>query len=107
MTLDSDAFDSEADELDDEVAGPGNRIVGARAKKVTEFLARQLVDDPDGIDVEVVEGRPHEAKLVVRATPGDVGRLIGRRGRTVQALRQVARAAGAADDERVQLDVVD
>ena len=55
----------------------------------------------------MVEGRDREAKIVVRATPGDVGRLIGRRGRTVQALRQVARAAGAADDERVQLDVVD
>jgi hypothetical protein len=106
MTLDSDAFDAEADELDDDVAGPGNRIVGARAKNVTEFLARQLVDDPDGIDVEVVEGRAREAKLIVRASQGDVGRLIGRRGRTVQALRQVARAAGSADDERVQLDVV-
>jgi predicted RNA-binding protein YlqC (UPF0109 family) len=107
MTLDSEAFDAEADELDDEVAGPGNRIAGARAKRVTEFLARQLVDDPDGIEVEVVEGRDRESKIVVRASQGDVGRLIGRRGRTVQALRQVARAAGAADDERVQLDVVD
>jgi predicted RNA-binding protein YlqC (UPF0109 family) len=107
MTLDAEAFDSEADELDDEVAGPGNRIVAARAKRVTEFLARQLVDDPDGIDVEVLEGRQGDAKLVVRASQGDVGRLIGRRGRTVQALRQVARAAGAADDERVQLDVED
>src|SRR6476620_5461523 len=106
MTLDSEAFDAEADELD-EVGGPGNRITGARAKRVTEFLARQLVDDPDGIEVEVVEGRDRDAKLVVRASQGDVGRLIGRRGRTVQALRQVARAAGAADDERVQLDVVD
>ena len=107
MTLDPEAFDAEADELDEEVGAPGNRVAGGRAKRVTEFLARQLVDDPDGVDVEVVEGRDREAKIVVRATPGDVGRLIGRRGRTVQALRQVARAAGAADDERVQLDVVD
>ncbi len=107
MTLDPDAFDGEAGELDDEVGAPGNRIVGARAKKVTEFLARQLVDDPDGIEVDIEDGRDRETKLIVRATPGDVGRLIGRRGRTVQALRQVARAAGAADGERVQLDVVD
>ena len=68
MTLDSEAFDAEADELDDEVGGPGNRIVAGRAKKVTEFLARQLVDDPDGVEVEVVEGREREAKLVVRAS---------------------------------------
>ncbi len=108
MTLDAEAFDAEGDELDaEEVGGPGNRIVGARARNVAEFLARQLVDDPDGIEIEVVEGRDREAKLVVRASQGDVGRLIGRRGRTVQALRQVARAAGAADDERIQLDVVD
>ncbi len=106
MTLD-DSFADEADGLDDEIAGPGNRVVGARAVRVTEYLAKALVDEPDGVEVEVQEGRDGESMLVVRAAPGDVGRLIGRRGRTVQALRQVARAAAAADGERVQLDVVD
>ena len=112
MTIDGDAFDAEADALDemdevDEVGAPGNRAVGVRAHRVTEFLAKALVDEPDGIDVDLQEGRDGEAVLTVRAAPGDVGRLIGRRGRTVQALRQVARAAGAADNERVTLEVVD
>ncbi len=106
MTLDGDAFDAEAEDLD-EVGAPGNRVVGVRATRVTEFLARALVDEPDGIDVDTQEGRDGEAVITVRAAPGDVGRLIGRRGRTVQAMRQVARAAGAADNERVQLEVVD
>jgi predicted RNA-binding protein YlqC (UPF0109 family) len=108
MTLDPDAFDAEGDEaaeLDDDAA---NRLVGGRAAKVAEFLARQLVDEPDGVDVEIEDGRRDcDALIVVRAAPGDVGRLIGRRGRTVQALRQIARAAGSLDSERIQLDVVD
>ncbi len=102
----SDDIVTEHDAVD-EVGAPGNRVVGVRAHKVTEFLAKSLVDEPDGIDVDLQEGRDGEAILTVRAAPGDVGRLIGRRGRTVQALRQVARAAGAADGDRVQLEVVD
>ncbi len=109
MTLDPDAFDAEASELDDgEEGDEANRLVGGRAARVAEFLARQLVDEPDGVDVDIEDSRRDcDALIVVRAAPGDVGRLIGRRGRTVQALRQVARAAGSIDGERVQLDVVD
>ena len=117
MTLDPDAFDAEADELDDveygngedgEDGDEGNRLVGGRAARVAEYLARRLVDEPDGVDVDIeTTRRDCDALIVVRAAPGDVGRLIGRRGRTVQALRQVARAAGSLDSERIQLDVVD
>lgn len=105
MTLD-ESFADEADDLgaDATEAAP---ITAERAARVTEFLARSLVDEPDGVEVDVQAGRDGDAMLVVRAAPGDVGRLIGRRGRTVQALRQVARAAAAADDQRIQLDVVD
>ena len=122
MTLDSEAFDAEADALDASTGdveaatasaesampdlnaslSPG----GLRALRVTEFLAKALVDDPTGVEVDAI-GREGETKLIVRAAPGETGRLIGRRGRTVQAMRQLARAAAAADNERVQLDVVD
>jgi predicted RNA-binding protein YlqC (UPF0109 family) len=112
VTLDPDAFDAEADELDDveyaDDGNEGNRLVGGRAARVAEYLARKLVDEPDGVDVDIeTTRRDCDALIVVRAAPGDVGRLIGRRGRTVQALRQVARAAGSLDSERIQLDVVD
>ena len=124
MTLDAEAFDAEAATLDatdtlasDAASGDGVDVGGAstfadmsvggeRARRVTEFLAKALVDEPAGIEIDAIS-REGETKLIVRAAPGDVGRLIGRRGRTVQAMRQVARAAGAPDNERIQLDVVD
>lgn len=112
MSLDAEAFDDEASDLDANAAAEAPQSLvelspgGERARRVTEFLAKSLVDEPTGIEIDAI-GREGETKLIVRAAPGDVGRLIGRRGRTVQAMRQVARAAGAADDERIQLDVVD
>jgi predicted RNA-binding protein YlqC (UPF0109 family) len=91
-------------ELDDEVGGEGNRIVGARARAVVEHVARSLADEPGEIDVDVRERRG-EATLLVHAAPGDIGRLIGRRGRVIQAIRQVARAAGASEGIRVSVDI--
>ncbi len=94
------------DELD-EVGGEGNRVDGGdRARAVTEFLARELVEDVDAIDVTASESRG-EVTLLIHASPADLGRLIGRRGRVIQAVRQVARAAGAADGARINVEVAE
>ena len=95
------------DDLDDEVGAEGNRVDGgARAHAVTEFLARELVEDVEAIDVTASESRG-EITLLVHASPQDLGRLIGRRGRVIQAVRQVARAAGAADGARINVEVAE
>jgi predicted RNA-binding protein YlqC (UPF0109 family) len=73
---------------------------------VVEHIARALVDDPDGVHVDVREGRG-QITLLVHASPGDMGRLIGKRGRVIQALRQVVRAAGAAEGIKANVDVVE
>jgi uncharacterized protein len=103
---DDDVDDADVDDadVDDEVGGEGNLIVGARARAVVEHVARSLADEPDEIDVDVRE-RHGEATLLVHAAPGDIGRLIGRRGRVIQAIRQVARAAGASEGVRVSVDI--
>jgi uncharacterized protein len=94
------------DDYEDEVAGEGNRIVGGRARAVVEFVARNLAEEPDAIDVELEERRG-EVVLLVHASPSDMGRLIGRRGRVVQAMRQLTRAAGAAEGVRATVDVAE
>ena len=81
------------DDFEDEVGAEGNRIVGARARAVVEHVTRNLVDDPDAIVVDVEERRD-EVTLLVHANPGDMGRLIGKRGRVIQALRQVVARRG-------------
>lgn len=95
-----------SDEFDDEVGGEGNRVVAARPQAVAEFVARELADYPDAVEVDVVEGG-RGVKLMLHADSSDMGRIIGRRGRTIQALRQVVRAAGAAEGVDVTIDTVD
>jgi predicted RNA-binding protein YlqC (UPF0109 family) len=96
----------DGDDFEDEVGGEGNRIVGARARAVVEHIARALVEDPDGVDVEARESRD-QVTLLVHASPGDMGRLIGKRGRVIQAVRQLARAAAASEGTRATVDVAD
>lgn len=91
---------------DDEVAGEGNRIIGGRAKAVVEHVTRSIADEPDAIDVDLIERRG-EVSILVHADKSDMGRLIGKRGRVVQALRQVTRAAGAAEGIRASVDIVE
>lgn len=93
-------------EDEDEVGAEGNRITGARAKAVADYVARELADLPDAVEIDVVEGG-RETTLILHADSSDMGRIIGRRGRTIQALRQVVRAAGSADGETVTIDTAD
>jgi uncharacterized protein len=73
---------------------------------LVEFLARGLVDDPDSVRVETVE-RDGELVLQLHVAPEDVGKVIGRHGRMVRALRTVLRAAGVREDRRVLLEIVE
>jgi uncharacterized protein len=98
--------DFEDDDFEDEVGAEGNRITGARARAVTDYVTRNLADDPDAIEVDVEE-RPGEVALLVHANPNDMGRLIGKRGRVIQALRQLVRAAGTADGVKANVDIVE
>ncbi|HEY3722407.1 MAG TPA: KH domain-containing protein [Acidimicrobiia bacterium] len=102
--MSDDALEDDFD--DDEVAGEGNRAVGVHAKAVVEHVTRAIADEPDAVEVELVERRD-EVALLVHADPSDMGRLIGKRGRVIQALRQVTRAAGAAEGIKVSVDVIE
>ena len=99
-------FEDEDDDFD-EVGAEGNRIVGARARAVVEHVTRNLAEDPDAIEVDVEERRSGDVALLVHANPDDMGRLIGRRGRVVQAMRQLTRAASAAEGVRATVDVAE
>jgi predicted RNA-binding protein YlqC (UPF0109 family) len=70
-----------------------------------EYLARQLVDDPDAVRVEEEEDEYGGLVLHLHVADGDVGKVIGRQGRVARALRTVLRAAAAGEDRRVQLEI--
>jgi predicted RNA-binding protein YlqC (UPF0109 family) len=77
------------------------------AVNVLRYLVQALVDDPDSVGVDAHEGRRGHVLLEVRTGPGDMGRVIGRRGRTAQSIRAVVRAAAAKDGVEVDVDFVD
>jgi predicted RNA-binding protein YlqC (UPF0109 family) len=99
--LDDDFDDEDTDDTDDV-----NRIPAATARAVLDFLVRSLVDDPDSVEVDAVEGR-RGVSLRVSVAPGDMGRVIGKRGRTANAVRTVTRAAAVRDGVEVDVDFVD
>jgi predicted RNA-binding protein YlqC (UPF0109 family) len=96
----------DANDFVDEVAPEGNRVSGGRAKAVVEHVTRAIAEEPDAVQVDVSE-RGDEVSLLVHADPSDMGRLIGKRGRVIQALRQVTRAAGAAEGVKANVDVLE
>jgi predicted RNA-binding protein YlqC (UPF0109 family) len=73
---------------------------------VLEYLLEQLVDEPEAIEVDTVERRDG-LLFEVRVASGDMGRVIGRRGRTADAIRMVVRAAAARDDVDAEVEFVD
>jgi uncharacterized protein len=84
-----------------------NRVHGAMSKAVLDYLARNIVDDPDSVVVESEVGRRGDVRLSLHVSPDDMGKVIGRRGRTAQAIRTVVRAAGSRESTEVAVDIVD
>lgn len=75
-------------------------------KEVIEVCARALVDDPDSVEVSVVEG---EKSVIyqVKVAPDDLGKVIGKQGRIIQALRTIVRAAGVRQGKRAIVEILD
>ena len=84
-----------------------NELEAPTAAAVLEHIVRSIVDDADAVEVSSSTGRGDKVKLEVRVGPGDLGRVIGRRGRTAQSIRTVVRAAASRDGVDVDVDFVD
>lgn len=75
--------------------------------ELLEYLARQLVDEPDAVRVERVEEDDDMLLLRLHVAEDDLGKVIGRQGRIARALRTIVRASSARERRRVQLEIVD
>jgi predicted RNA-binding protein YlqC (UPF0109 family) len=76
----------------------------SEAREVVAFLARALVDDPDGVRVTEAEQRGTTV-IELFVAPEDLGKVIGRQGRTAAALRTLAAAAGERHGRKVMLEI--
>ena len=75
-------------------------------KELISTIAQALVDDPDGVDVTEIDG-DHSSILELRVAKGDIGKVIGKDGRTAQSMRTILAAASIKLGRRAQLDIVD
>ncbi len=76
-------------------------------KELLEYLAQQLVDNPDEVSVEEFDEDDGTLVLELSVADDDYGQVIGRGGRTANALRLVVKAAAVKDNRRVLVDIVD
>jgi predicted RNA-binding protein YlqC (UPF0109 family) len=77
------------------------------AEAVLAYVVKQVVDNPDAVQVTTSEGRRGTLQLDVRVGDGDMGRVIGKRGRIAQSIRTVVRAAAVKDGAQVDIEFVD
>jgi hypothetical protein len=123
---DDDDVDDDIDNVDDiddlddgddieEVAGEGNQagvgnertaFDGGTSLSVLTYLAKSLSNDPEAVVIETEERRGG-MRLNLHVAPEDMGRVIGRRGRTAQAIRTLVNVAGAKDGVQASVDIVD
>ena len=79
---------------------------GQAAIGVLQYIAGQIVDEPDAVRVEVEDGH-NGVILRLHVAPDDMGKVIGKRGRVAQSIRTLVRAAGAREGIGVNVDIVD
>lgn len=75
-------------------------------RNAIEMIVKSLVDESDNVDIREVE-RNGSTLIEVRVAPNDVGKIIGKQGKTIRALRSLVRIAGAKKNQRYQLEIVE
>jgi uncharacterized protein len=77
------------------------------SRALIEYMGTWLLDHPEELVIEELEGERGELILEITVNPEDMGKLIGKRGRIIQALRALVRAASQRDGQTVLVEVVD
>lgn len=85
---------------------PSDTVVGASMKEIVDYIARQLVDEPDRVEVKQIEGE-RTTVIELRVAPEDLGRVIGREGRTAKAMRAILNAAATQEQKRAVLEILE
>jgi len=79
---------------------------GSNMKDLLEYLAKALVDNPDDIQIEVIEGE-RSVILQLKVNQEDIGKVIGKQGRIAQALRTLVKAAATKQGKNAIVEILD
>jgi len=76
-------------------------------KEFVEFIAKHLVDSPDGVSIEEANPNEKTIELTLKVGADDVGKVIGKQGKTAQAMRTLLTAIAAKEGKRAILKILD
>lgn len=71
------------------------------------YLIKNIVDEPDEVEVETVSGEDGEITINVKVADGDIGHVIGREGHIIKSIRTLARACATKEDVSVEVELID
>ncbi|MGR6836607.1 KH domain-containing protein [Syntrophomonas erecta] len=74
-------------------------------KELVEYIAKSLVDNPDDVNVQEVEGE-RSIILELRVAPDDMGKVIGKQGKIAKSIRTLTKAAAAKEGKRVVVEIL-
>ncbi len=80
--------------------------MSAQPKELVEFVAKKLVDHPEDVNVRVIENEEGQT-IELRVNPEDMGKVIGRGGKTAKAMRSLLMSASTKADARAVLQIVE
>ena len=75
-------------------------------KDLVEIIAKSLVDNPDDVHVNEIQGE-QDLILELRVAPEDMGKVIGKQGRVAKAIRTVVKAAALNENQKVVVEIID
>ena len=75
-------------------------------RSLVEYIVKNIVDNPDAVVVEVHGERGRAETVEIRLDPGDIGRVIGKSGRNIEAIRSVVKASAIKEHHRVNVEVI-
>ena len=81
--------------------------MGRLMKEFIEFIAKQLVDEPHNVIVEETTPDEHTIELILKVDKSDIGKVIGKHGRNVNAMRILLFAIGAKEHRRAMLHILE
>jgi len=79
---------------------------GGTMKQLIEDIAKALVDHPDEVIVKATEGE-HATVVELKVAPTDLGKVIGKQGRTARSIRSIVAAAGIRQNRRFTLEIIE
>jgi predicted RNA-binding protein YlqC (UPF0109 family) len=75
-------------------------------KELVSYIAKALVDEPEGVEVNLIEGEKSTI-LELKVAEADIGKVIGKHGRIAKAVRTILAAAGTKTGKKVMLEILD